>query len=461
MIIWFNPMLSVENINADSNYVLMNRLLTQVTKERSDLYFIVPFPYNPPFKYVRDGFFDNPQVIRIPKYHERAKRHNNISFDAKFWMKLYKEYPPDLIYNNVVEYGHLLKLLFPGFTKTAHPPVVNHHHYTIHKSLPYPLFDQMHLYYSQIISSILVDFNVFQTSHSFKMLTDNYAEIDWEYGHKKLRENYAIIPSGIIDAELFEQYRQEKYDQTTILYNHRFQDYKKYTITLKVLKELYNEGHKFKLIVTYGVGDNLTRAKKLPFCEIKKLPTQAEYLAEVSKCHINSINSLHELQCYAIIESMYYNTAIVAPNGITFPELLGDEYPYLFDSVPQQKAMLASLIDHPEDQAQIGEYCHARAKRVFSVEEWGEKFIALVESITEQYNALGELKDKNRKSLMNILKSAENVKIEDLSRIITKLNLSQQSMPKVRLSNVLRSLGFTAKILNKKPIWVKENALDT
>ena len=65
MVILVNPMWSVKNLNKDSNYVHIKKIINRYSKLYPDTYFIIPFPVKH-FYYTEDGFFDSKHVIRIP-----------------------------------------------------------------------------------------------------------------------------------------------------------------------------------------------------------------------------------------------------------------------------------------------------------------------------------------------------------------------------------------------------------
>ena len=57
MIIFVNPMWSVQTINSDSNYVFLSEVIKKFHVKYPDYYFVMPFPTTTGFKYYNDDFF--------------------------------------------------------------------------------------------------------------------------------------------------------------------------------------------------------------------------------------------------------------------------------------------------------------------------------------------------------------------------------------------------------------------
>ena len=107
---------------------------------------------------------------------------------------------------------------------------------------------------------------------------------------------------------------------------------------------MHSEGLDFQVILTAGDKDNINTINKKPYTIVKSFTKHQDYLKELSKCHSNVINSRHETFCISIAESIMNDQVVVVPNRCTFPELVGENYPYLFDNMEQQIAIMRKLI---------------------------------------------------------------------------------------------------------------------
>ena len=218
-------MLSHQTLNADSSYVWLNILITQLLKENPNLTFLLPWPTNPEWKYYSDGFFDDPRIIRIPRRYEKAKRQNNVAYSPGFYWDLFNKFAPDLILNLNVEVGHLLSKFTSCYTNDGEPAIVNQHFFVLHKSTGLPMSVWEHFIYQQIISSLLVDWNLHPSEHCLSMLRENMEIYGLEDLRPKIEEKTEVKPWGIIDVELFKSLleEEEKFERPTIYYNHRLQ----------------------------------------------------------------------------------------------------------------------------------------------------------------------------------------------------------------------------------------------
>ena len=62
---------------------------------------------------------------------------------------------------------------------------------------------------------------------------------------------------------------------------------------------------------------------------------------------------------------------IVAPNGITFPELLPKGYPFLFNNIKEQTAMLSHIINTwPREYLSWRDVLRVHAKRAFGLDRY-------------------------------------------------------------------------------------------
>ena len=117
------------------------------------------YTYNP------DGFYDRPQITRLPMDIPQRKMDMVINFPILYWRKLFKIFTPDIIWNHIPEVGHLFKNIYTSFdAKSSQLAIINQHHYVIHESLPYPV-EQHRAVQFQSMGSSLVDLNIFNSDH--------------------------------------------------------------------------------------------------------------------------------------------------------------------------------------------------------------------------------------------------------------------------------------------------------
>lgn len=450
MVILVYPMFSVRNcLNKDSNYVYLKNTINEMIKQRPDWYFLYVFPINKGWVYEEEPeFWGQKNIIRLDVNMPISKRDYVVHYDMNYWNKILKKYGVDIIWNNTVEVGHNLPFLVSTFDIKARPIVINQHHYVIHKSLPYPVESQLNILYSQLISSQIVDINVFNSDYTKKLILDNVGE----YWGDKFSMKDIIIKMGVLPKTLFEGHKvADKNEQFTIHYNHRLQDFKKWKTTFELLGELYKEGYDFKVVVT-GEGKQAS-LNKYPFVEIKdNLFSYESYIEELSRGHLNTTNTTIETFCISAIESMGAGEILVAPNGLTFPELVPEGYPFLYNSIAEQKALIKMFMDKwktdKKDYLRMGSELKERTLDVFSIDGYVRRYIELFESY--KFTMVESLKPQNRQHIIKTLK-ANGVKFEklkDIERMLLNDHFGKQAFPLIKIKRILNDMGYKDVILD-------------
>src|SRR3989338_11124231 len=136
MIILVNPMFSnYRNLNADSCYVVIKKIIEAILREQPNWLFLICWPQKG-FVYVDDGFFHSKGVKRIPMDIPKRKMDSVIHFNVNYWRKVFENYVPDILWNHAPEQGHLFLNFFTGFdVQMSRLAIINQHHYVIHPTL--------------------------------------------------------------------------------------------------------------------------------------------------------------------------------------------------------------------------------------------------------------------------------------------------------------------------------------
>lgn len=445
MVILVNPMWSVKNLNKDSNYVHIKKIINRYSKLYPDTYFIIPFPVKH-FYYTEDGFFDSRHVIRIPYQIPLAKKINNISFDAQFYQDVIEKYCVGLIYNQIPEVTGQLKSLDSHFSSTI--PVVNQHHYIYHDSLPYPLKNQMQYVYWQILGDALADVNIYNSSYTEQMVFENTAKYMPDF-KKQIQEKSKIIKFGLYNED--EIVQNKRFEKFTFLYNHRLQQYKNWETTFDVFDKLY-EDYDFEVAICPVGSDKLSVVNKKPYTKIYEVPTQADYYNILSKCHANTFNSQYETFCISIFESMMHGLATIVPNSTTMPELLGQCNEQMFNDTNEQISLLKRLLESKSLYKGWGQHNQERAK-TFSIDRYCKKLHSVFEEQFTKQNFYESLRSRNKKKLNEYLDKYSKLTNKDIKKIRRFINLSNQSVPNHRLANIMYHSGYIQKIERNETLF--------
>ena len=145
------PMLSVNNLNADSNYIIIKQLCNELLKTKKYNFFLL---IDSNRKYVKDDLNSLVKILKVPM--PRSKKHQVIHFNSNIFREIFKKYAFDIIWNNVVEQGHHLKYFPDTIVDAFRPKVFNYHHYVIHRSLERVTnyLPCTHILYDQIVGSL-------------------------------------------------------------------------------------------------------------------------------------------------------------------------------------------------------------------------------------------------------------------------------------------------------------------
>jgi len=431
------PMWSVDNVNADSNYIIIKQICNVLIPQNTFNFYLIMDSNR---KYVRDDLHPFVKLISIP--FPRSKKLQVSHWNTNAIRKILNTYPIDIVWNNVVEKGHHFKWFADTLDIRGRAVVFNYHHYVIHRSLDKTSMYNVcqHILADQISGSLQADCNYFHTEYCKNMMMEEAKD----YLHPdriKVLESKSITKLG---GYCEEQPKQKKYDEYTFLYNHRLAGYKNWKTTWALFDELYEEGYKFQVIITGGDKDGLKKAER-PYTKVKSFKTHQDYLKEVQKCHANVINSKHETYCIAIAESILANHVVVAPNKVTFPELLGNKYPYLFNSLAEQKQMLQNILD---EQIKYIEHDKPRLLIQQHAEFIGKTWCQLYDQIKGKANILQGMKDPTKMEIYSkYLEKNPTLKFETFVKLVRKTGLMDQAMPIARIKMLLDQQGYKYNIV--------------
>ena len=454
MVVFVVPMYSKIELNSDSNFVIYSALIRAMLKCRPNWQFIITFPDEASgFKYIDDGFGRLPNVTRVPQRISTRKMSNAISYDGVFYDSLLKKIGVDIIWSFLPEITHYLgKAGNSSYEPAALPTTIAHHSYVIHPSLPYPFHTQQHVAGAQILGALMADHNIFHSLHSEQMLMENCERWLNAESVQSVKTNSTQIPLGILDDNFY--YKAPQSAVPIIAYNHRLQNYKNWRDTFQVFEELWDEGLRFKVRCMHNTSRNYTNIVQYPFVEIVDCRSRVDYLKALAECDLNVTNSQHETFCIAAVESMAFGQVLVAPNSVTFPQITGKDtnnYPYLFDTVDEQKEILRKLIPNPEMRKvwglEISKYVIAQ----YSTGLWAENMANLFEQLTDVH--LGTRQSVRDEVLKTLLPHYDGIETLAFFNEVNKIRvdgvqpLGSQSFSNTKQLRMVRELGGYVKMV--------------
>ena len=229
----------------------------------------------------------------------------------------------------------------------------------------------------------------------------------------------------------------------TFIYNHRLDGYKNWQITFNQFDQLWDEGLDFQVILTAGDKDNINTINKKPYCIVKSFTKHSDYLKELSKCHCNTINSRYETYCISIAESIMNEQITVLPNRCTFPELVGEGYPYLFQNIEEQLEMLRNLIKN-----NIRQYNYS-TKNKLTLKNHSKTIGFFFKKLgkPEKNDIFNKIKKQKTKiEIKKYLSKYNEVNLTVFKNFIFSLGYASQSFPNRKIKIILNELGYDYNI---------------
>lgn len=454
------PMFSVQHLNGDSCVILCQSFVRGAARLLPDwhFYFVFPDAASKGYTWEDDGFFHLPNVTRIPARVSPRKRSAAVQYRATWWDALFRQLYFDVIWCNQVEVAGHLRNAGEG-SYTFRPQVVNMHHYVMHRSLPYLSTGNADCYLdirlAQLCGALGANWNICVSEYCREMLLDNAREFLAPAQVEAMAEKTQPIHLGPLNLKDFPKVQRPKGKRPVIAYNHRLQHYKRFRETFEILEELYDEGLDFEALVLSPTHKMAAKVRHYPFVRFEVGSPRSRYLELLATADLNVTNTAYETFCVGAVESMALEQAVVAPNGLTFPEITPEGYPYLFDDKEEQKQYIRTLCKDAEERRKWGKTLSLWARRQFTPDTWVRKVAAVFKRVASEGHRLSE----DRLSLLSeALGDGEGLTCsEAMSRIRRESNghFSNQSLPPCGLMKELRRLGWTTQTVRGRQSLVR------
>jgi glycosyltransferase involved in cell wall biosynthesis len=457
MIVLYHLMLSKQEINSDSNYILASAFIRGMASIRPDWQFVIPFPDNRSgYKYDDDGFFRLRNVFRVPQRMSPRRMGNTLSYDASWYDQLFRKIGFDCIINMQVETAaQVSQSGQQTFADAGRPLSIASHVYVIHRSLPY-LFDGMmeHVALSQCMGAYCSDYNVFDSDHCETMFFETAGEFLNAEKLESIRKRSEVIPLGTLESSL-RYVERPRVEQPTIIYNHRLQTYKNYKDTLEILQKLWNEGLRFRVIVTSSSSENSSRVMHYPFVEFKLCATREDYLKVLRQGDLNVTNSQHETFCMSAVESMACGQCLIAPDAVTFPQITNKKengYPYLFSDEADQMRILRKLIGSYEERTHWGRVLSRHVRQSYNRTKWADSYSSLVERLLSDGKYVPNTAEDVLEDMGKRLRLNNGIELKDFwnecaqRKINGRIPWGSQSLSYTKLVRLIRLLGGSVRI---------------
>ena len=455
-------MVSNQVINSDSNYKFMKSMVEGILKSDKKSLGVIFLPYSKNIRYMPDGFFDKwadrLKVILMPS--PSMKTLQATFYNSEFMFMKYRENFINVTINNVQEIGAQISRMMGIFDDT-NPITVTYNHYTIHPTLPYPMRAYTHLRLLQMLGNYLSDIPVFNTKYHWQMMKDNLEEFKLHHWKEEISKKVKFVPIPVLDDEMKKFYDKNAkfdYDPDNVIfyYNHRLQNYKRWDITFAIFDEMWKKHKNFEVWVSYNSGDNTTEISKKPYVKVMKTHKHEDYYKLLKTPHFNTTNTTHETFCIAIAESALLGGIPIVPRSTTFPELIGEDYPFMFKSVTEQRQIIENILSGNYGAEYLNDIKQKVRKKysIYTSTNMGKKLVQIIkEKLNDKAKSIWKSL-KKKQVFIKIIKKYKN-KWVNLTKFWHEYrkygNLGQQAMPPWKMMFLIENFDHDLKFIKQTP----------
>jgi glycosyltransferase involved in cell wall biosynthesis len=429
-------------MNADSNYVILRTILPSMAHLAPNTLFLVLFPdpdYGSDKWYYRpDGFTSENTNIKFIKWpYDTAMQSSVIGFDPMRFKEIDNRYGPTLYWCFQVETApNLVCGYYTNWANISRPAIVAQHMYVVHKSFPYPIATQFTRQWAQIGGTLASNRIVYPSRHCKWLADSAFGEYLSDETMQTLDKKSRVLPFGLISGDEPISPPAEPNSTPIVLYNHRFENYKMPSRTFELLDQLRGDGHEFEIVVTQTPGQG---TRKYHYDRTVYASSRDDYLDNISSPSINITNTVNETFCISALDSLMMGHLLVAPNALTFPELVPPDYPFLYDTREEQAAHMAHILDTwPDEYNKWRETLIEHSRLKFSVTDYARKYLEVLRE-AELIHARSRTETKKTTisafdSLFSKMKIDKPYTLPQLGdRMRKKINAAHQSMPNRRI----------------------------
>lgn len=427
-------------------------MLPALSRERPETVWVMLWPQQSignVWRWRDDGLFAGAYpVTRFPWPYPSAMREGVTAFDPERFAELERRWAPTVYWLSMVEMGvNVHGGLRQSFGVMARPTLIAQHHYIIHESLPYPIAGLFGRQWLQIGGSIAADRVVTNSRYTTRMMTEAFSAYLNPAALRAITDKTETLPFGFVDDDLA-THPITPHDKPVVIYNHRFELYKQPKVTADVLRSLRSR-FDFEVWITQYIAQ---KVGEFPFDRTVGDPDHRVYLDNIAVPAINTLNSVHETFCISVLDSLALGHVVVLPNRVTFPELVPEGYPYLFESTDEQTRMLASILrDWPRAHDEWSSRLREHARSRFNLDDYARRYASILHDNDDLYRTEPKATTiANRNRMFAALKPG-TYPLDDIAKVYRRTTgLMEQAAPNRRVVRDVIAAGGRPAIIGGK-----------
>ena len=317
----------MKDLEKDSYVVVLRNVIKELNKVRDDIHWTILSPTE-----VKSLIFPNTTQlpIELPSYPNAMRTH----FNHKQILKTinWKKDDYDVVYTHLPEHTLQLSNMFVNETNISPKFIGYCHWYEVPENTAYAK--------TMLMSNIAGTLEMDECGVNTKWLKDLIIEKSKLVYKKDITDRLEKIIQphylGVDDIST-----GHKHKPKTILFNHRDNEYTGYTWFVKRMDELWEKRQDFKVYTTLTDLDR-------PYAERVKLHSRDDYLNFVRSMHMG-VGCFQKYSAWSIstTDGLSQGVPYVLPNGMCYPEMVGDEYPLLYNGANEFKSVIEGMLDNP------------------------------------------------------------------------------------------------------------------
>ena len=317
----------MKDLEKDSYVVVLRNVIKELNKVRDDIHWTILSPTE-----VKSLVFPNTTQlpIELPSYPNAMRTH----FNHKQILKTidWKKNDYDIVYTHLPEHTLQLSNMFVNETNISPKFIGYCHWYEVPENTAYAK--------TMLMINIAGTLEMDECGVNTKWLKDLIIEKSKLIYKKDITDRLEKIIQphylGVDDISTEHEFKPK-----TILFNHRDNEYTGYTWFVKRMDELWEKRQDFKVYTTLTDLDR-------PYAERVKLHSRDDYLNFVRSMHMG-VGCFQKYSAWSIstTDGLSQGVPYVLPNGMCYPEMVGEQYPLLYNGANEFKSVIGGMLDNP------------------------------------------------------------------------------------------------------------------
>ena len=323
-----------DNLEADSLVEVLRRVIPYLS-ERRKIHFTILIP-----EFVKSLNFPNVEqrIYTLPTYINQMRTH----FDSIQFMKYidWKRNDWDIIYTHLPEHTNQIANCIFNNTNIM-PKIVGYSHwFEVPENAPYA----KNMLDSSVAGLLQMD-ECGVNSEWLKRLTIKHAAK--HYNQDVLDKLEKIIQPHYLGVDRVNPRKVSEYTDKTVVFNHRDGIYTGSEWFFQTMDELWNERQDFE------VWTSLKDMKK-PYTKYIGHADRNVYMNQLGQAHFGvGCFQTYSAWSMSTTDGLSRGVPYLLPNGLCYPEMVGNDYPLLYNGKDEFKQKVIGLLDETIERPDV------------------------------------------------------------------------------------------------------------